>query len=169
MTAPSLTADDKASLCAELLKVSGAPQADKTMKNFLDTLAVNNRLSVLFGVCEKFAELMSAHRGEMEMRVTSATPLDAKIVKQLENAVGKSQYVGAGKKLKVVTKVSFVLFHSWCGGADERACTGPAGHPRRPRRRDWRPDDRPERREQDGTHERAAPGKHVKVPIDDGG
>lgn len=42
------------------------------MKNFLDTLAENNRLSVLEGVCEKFGVLMGAHRGEVEMTVTSA-------------------------------------------------------------------------------------------------
>lgn len=42
------------------------------MKNFLATLAENNRLGLLPGVCAKFAELMSAARGEVEMVVTSA-------------------------------------------------------------------------------------------------
>lgn len=76
------------------------------MQNFLDTLAENNRLGVLEGVCEKFGALMSAQRGEVEMTITSAAPLDQKVVKQLEQAVGKSKYVGQGKKLKVVPKVS---------------------------------------------------------------
>lgn len=48
---------------------------------------------------------MGAHRGEVEMRVTSAAPLDAKVLKQLEAAVGKSK-LAQGKKLKVVPKVS---------------------------------------------------------------
>ncbi|KAI7349225.1 hypothetical protein KC354_g13314, partial [Hortaea werneckii] len=74
-------------------------------KNFLQTLAENNRLSVLEGVCEKFSTLMSAARGEVEMTITSAAPLDNKMVKQLETAVSKSQYVGQGQKLKVVPKV----------------------------------------------------------------
>lgn len=76
-----------------------------TLKNFLDTLAENNRLSVLEGVCEKFAVLMSAARGEVEMTITSAAPLDQKVVRQLEQAVSKSQFVGQGKKLKVNPKV----------------------------------------------------------------
>lgn len=42
------------------------------MKNFLATLAENNRLGVLEGVVEKFGVLMGAHRGEIELTVTSA-------------------------------------------------------------------------------------------------
>lgn len=42
------------------------------LKNFLNTLAENNRLGALEGVCDKFAQLMSAHRGEVELVVTSA-------------------------------------------------------------------------------------------------
>lgn len=90
------------------------------MKNFLETLSSNNRLGVLPGVCEKFAQLVSAARGEVEMTVTSAASLDPKVVRQLETAVGKSQYVGAGKKLKVVTKVgdsSFFFFINLYGAA----------------------------------------------------
>lgn len=107
LSAPTLTDSDKSALVSELVKTSGAPSSDKTVRNFLDTLADNNRLGVLGGVCEKFAELMSAHRGEVEMTVTSAAPLEQKVVKSLEQTVGRSQYVGQGKKLKVVTKVGF--------------------------------------------------------------
>jgi hypothetical protein len=39
------------------------------------------------------------------MTITSASPLDAKVVRQLETAVSKSSFVGQGKKLKVVPKV----------------------------------------------------------------
>lgn len=55
---------------AELQKSAGA--AGETVKNFLATLAENNRLGLLPGVCAKFGELMSAARGEVEMTVTSA-------------------------------------------------------------------------------------------------
>jgi len=57
-------------------------------------------------VCEKFNVLMSAHKGEVELTITSAAPLDSRVLRTLEAAVGKSQYVGQGKKLKVVPKVS---------------------------------------------------------------
>ncbi|CAK4032022.1 ATP synthase subunit 5, mitochondrial [Lecanosticta acicola] len=104
LSSPTLTADDKKQIVAEIQKTTNVQ--DKTIGNFLNTLAENNRLSVLEGVCEKFAQLISASRGEVEMTITSAAPLDNKIVKQLEAAVSKSQYVGANKKLKVVPKVN---------------------------------------------------------------
>ena len=80
------------------------------MQNFLQTLSSNNRMGVLPGVAEKFAQLISAARGEVEMTVTSAAPLDTKVVRQLESAVSKSRFVGGGKKLKVVTKVSGAIY-----------------------------------------------------------
>jgi len=104
LTAPTLSAEDKASIVKELLKTAGSD--NETLRNFLKTLSENNRLGALEGVAEKFALLMGAHRGEVEMRVTSAAPLDAKVLKQLETAVGKSK-LAQGKKLKVVPKVSF--------------------------------------------------------------
>lgn len=109
IAAPTLSDSDKSMLVSELVKTSGVPSSDKTIPNFLKTLAENNRLNILKGVCEKFAELMSAHKGEVEMRVTSAAPLDTKVLRQLETAVGKSQYVGQGKKLRVTSKVSLNL------------------------------------------------------------
>jgi len=105
LTAPTLSLADKQSIVAEIQKSTGVTDKSDTVKNFLNTLAANNRLSVLEGVCEKFGTLMSAARGEVEMTITSAAPLDQKVVRQLEQAVSKSQYVGQGKKLKVVPKV----------------------------------------------------------------
>ncbi len=43
-----------------------------TVKNFLQTLADNNRLSILESVCEKFLTLMVAARGEIDLVITSA-------------------------------------------------------------------------------------------------
>lgn len=72
MTAPSLNISDKRQIIAELQKDMGVQDKGDTVKNFLNTLADNNRLSVLEGVCEKFGTLMSAYRGEVELTVTSA-------------------------------------------------------------------------------------------------
>jgi len=71
MLAPTLSAEDKSAIVSELQKRTGADKGD-TVKNFLNTLAENNRLGLLRGVCEKFGELMSAARGEVELTVTSA-------------------------------------------------------------------------------------------------
>ncbi|KAK3397144.1 ATP synthase delta subunit-domain-containing protein [Sordaria brevicollis] len=101
---PTLSAADKSAIVAELQKSAGA--SGETVKNFLATLAENNRLGLLPGVVSKFGELMSAARGEVEMVVTSAQPLDNKTLNRLESAVAKSSYVGKDKKLKVTNKVN---------------------------------------------------------------
>ncbi|OBT46635.1 ATP synthase F1, delta subunit [Pseudogymnoascus sp. WSF 3629] len=106
MQAPTLTSEDKSAIIAELQKHTGGQDKADTVKNFLNTLAENNRLALLEGVCTKFGELMGAARGEIELTVTSATPLDNKTLTRLESAVAKSQYVGQGKKLKVTNKVN---------------------------------------------------------------
>lgn len=67
-----MSPDDKKQIIAELQKHVGADKGE-TVKNFLETLADNNRLGVLEPVCEKFAVLMSAAKGEIELVVTSAT------------------------------------------------------------------------------------------------
>jgi F-type H+-transporting ATPase subunit O len=105
LQAPDLSADDKKGIVTELQKHTGGADKDNVVKNFLDTLAENNRLGALEAVAEDFGKLMSAHKGEVEMVVTSAAPLDQKVLRQLETAVSKSQFVGQGKKLKVVPKV----------------------------------------------------------------
>ncbi|GAB7350246.1 hypothetical protein MBLNU459_g0896t1 [Dothideomycetes sp. NU459] len=106
LTAPTLSVSDKSQIIAELQKSIGGSDKGDTIKNFLNTLAENNRLSVLEGVCDKFGTLMSAYRGEVELTVTSASALDAKVLRQIETAISKSSYVGQGKKLKVVSKVN---------------------------------------------------------------
>ncbi|EGO56413.1 hypothetical protein NEUTE1DRAFT_117317 [Neurospora tetrasperma FGSC 2508] len=101
---PTLSPADKSAIVAELQKSVGV--SNETVKNFLATLAENNRLGLLPSVVAKFSELMSAARGEVEMVVTSAQPLDNKTLNRLESAVAKSPYVGSGKKLKVTNKVN---------------------------------------------------------------
>ncbi|KAK0741061.1 ATP synthase delta subunit-domain-containing protein [Schizothecium vesticola] len=103
--APQLTAADKSAIVGELLKVARV-ESDANVKNFLATLAENNRLGLLPSVVTKFTELMSAARGEVEMVVTTAQALDNKSLGRLETAVSKSSYVGAGKKLKVTNTVN---------------------------------------------------------------
>lgn len=68
---PTLTEADKGAIVAELQKQIGGA-ANETVKNFLATLAENNRLGILKGVSEKFAEIISASRGEVELVIKSA-------------------------------------------------------------------------------------------------
>ena len=55
-----------------LEKHTGGQDKSNTVKNFLATLAENNRLGLLEGVCEKFGTLMGAARGEIELIITTA-------------------------------------------------------------------------------------------------
>jgi len=119
LSAPILSDADKKSIIAEIQKSTNVQDKSNTLQHFLETLAENNRLALLDGVAEKFGTLMSAARGEVEMTITSAAPLDQKVVRQLESAVSKSQYVGQGKKLKVVPKVSTVMLsNGWMSRAN---------------------------------------------------
>lgn len=72
LSAPTLSPSDKSQIVAELAKLTGTADRGDTVRNFLRTLAENNRLGLLEGVCEKFATLIGVHRGEIELEVTSA-------------------------------------------------------------------------------------------------
>ena len=72
LQAPTLSASDKSQIISELEKHLGGADKGGTVKNFLNTLAENNRLGLLEGVCDKFAQLISAHRGEVEVTITTA-------------------------------------------------------------------------------------------------
>ncbi|KAI1802741.1 OSCP-domain-containing protein [Daldinia bambusicola] len=106
LNTPTLTDSDKNAIVAELQKNIGAASSNDTVKNFLATLAENNRLGILQGVSEKFGQIMSASRGEVELVITSAQQLDNKTLGRIENAIAKSSYVGQGKKLKVTNQVN---------------------------------------------------------------
>ena len=71
--APTLTPSDKSQIVQELQKHIGETDKADTIGNFLKTLADNNRLGILQGVCEKFTTLMGAARGEVDLIVTSAS------------------------------------------------------------------------------------------------
>ncbi|CAF9943239.1 MAG: ATP synthase F0 subcomplex subunit OSCP atp5 [Alectoria fallacina] len=105
LTAPTLTPGDKSQIIQELQRHMGGQDKGDTVKNFLKTLADNNRLGILEGVCEKFTTLMGAARGEIDLTITSASKLDPKTLQRLETAVSKSEY-SQGKKLKVIPKVN---------------------------------------------------------------
>ena len=72
LAAPTLSAGDKSQIIAELQKHMGGLDKGSTVKNFLNTLADNNRLSILQGICEKFSTIMVAARGEVDLVITSA-------------------------------------------------------------------------------------------------
>jgi len=57
--------------------------------NLLGVLAENGRLKKIDGVIAAFRTIMAAHRGEVVCEVTSARPLEASQLKQLEDVLKK--------------------------------------------------------------------------------
>ena len=72
LNSPTLKSSEKKTIAVELRKQIG-DRGGETMRNFLETLAENNRLAQLPDICENFLKLTSAAKGEVEVTVTSAT------------------------------------------------------------------------------------------------
>jgi len=70
-------------------------------------LAENGRLGRLQGVARSFAEIMSAHRGEIKAVVTTAKQLDAQQLKELSAVL--QVFVKKGNTLQLETKVNPAL------------------------------------------------------------
>ncbi|KAI5959508.1 ATP5 [Candida pseudojiufengensis] len=103
LTDPSLTRDDRVSIIKEVNKNL---ELDNTTANFLLVLAENNRLGNFPSIFKKFGMLNDAHNGIVEAKVTSAKPLESKVLKRLQNSIGKSNFVGEGKTLKLTNEVN---------------------------------------------------------------
>lgn len=75
------------------------------LSNLLSVLSENGRLSQADRVFADFNTLMAAYRGELEVVVTSAEPLDSKTMNRLEKAL-KGSALADGKTLKFTNKVN---------------------------------------------------------------
>jgi len=75
------------------VKIDGLTGASKKLgfneltKNLLLALAENNRASYIGAVVNSYGTLMAAHRGEVVCQVTTAKPLDAAMLKEVEGAL----------------------------------------------------------------------------------
>merc|ERR1712168_1382652 len=71
--------------------------------NLFTLLAENGRFSKMNGVIAAFGKIMSAHRGEVVCTVTTAKPLDAKNLKELEATL--KGFFKQGEAVQLTTKV----------------------------------------------------------------
>jgi len=91
------------------LKVDGLTGActklgfSELTKNLLLAMADNNRISYIDAVAGSYATLMAAHRGEVVCTVTTAKPLAAEMVAEVEGALGG--FLQAGEKALVTYAV----------------------------------------------------------------
>lgn len=106
LTNPTLSAADRAQGIKTVLSAASfkAPVSEIT-KNLLEVLADNGRLAETSKVIEGFNQLTSAYRGEVEVTVTSAQPLEKTLLGRLEASLKSSSVAGADKKLKITNKV----------------------------------------------------------------
>ncbi|XP_075053316.1 ATP synthase peripheral stalk subunit OSCP, mitochondrial [Mixophyes fleayi] len=70
--------------------------------NFVNLLAENGRLRFTANVIASFTKIMSAHRGEVECSVISASPLDEASLTDLKSAL--NGFLAKGESLKLETK-----------------------------------------------------------------
>lgn len=90
-------------------KVEGAGAKKEILsditKNLFSVLSENGRLGETEAVIEGFNELISQHKGELSVTITSATPLTKDILTRLELILKQSQTAKAAKTLTITNKV----------------------------------------------------------------
>ncbi|KAF9430831.1 ATP synthase F0 subcomplex subunit OSCP atp5 [Entomortierella beljakovae] len=83
-----------------------AGKYNELTKNFFDTLAENGRLNDTIKIINSYGSLMSAHRGEVQVTITSAKELDVKEVNKIKGFLSKSALVTSKQTLIVSNKVN---------------------------------------------------------------
>lgn len=97
---PMLKTDQKLATLSELLS---SMKFSPTTINLFKTMAENNRLSKIGPVMRSFAQLMTAHRGEVPCTITTVKTLSDSESKSLQKAL--KGFVKGGQVLKVDTKI----------------------------------------------------------------
>jgi F-type H+-transporting ATPase subunit O len=108
VTNPTLSIKDRASGLTALYAKAEGPKKEpvsEITKNFFALLAENGRLAETQRIIEGFNELVSKHKGELKVVVSSATPLPAATLSRLETVLKQSQAAQKAKTLKVTNKV----------------------------------------------------------------
>ncbi|KAF9920550.1 ATP synthase F0 subcomplex subunit OSCP atp5 [Linnemannia zychae] len=100
---PTINRNEKKKGVQQMLAVG---KYNELTKNFFDTLAENGRLYDTVKIINSFGSLMSAGRGEVQVTITSAKPLDNKEIEKVKNSLQKSSYIDPKQTLVVSNKVN---------------------------------------------------------------
>jgi F-type H+-transporting ATPase subunit O len=141
---PTLSAQDRKAGLDALYATAGGPKKEAVSdvtKNLFGLLADNGRLQETPGIIEGFNDLVAAHKGELTVVVTSATPLPRDVQTKLEASLKQSQAAQQAKSLKIQNKVR--AFSVVACSTEVQRSAGQPGYPRRPHRRLWREVHRP--------------------------
>ncbi|KAG6862202.1 hypothetical protein C0995_002132 [Termitomyces sp. Mi166 len=106
---PTLSASERTSALSKFFVQldSAASKKDpisEITKNLFSVLSENGRLAEAPGVIEGFNELVAQYRGEVEIVVTTATPLAKDSLTRLETALKGSQAARNAKVVKIINK-----------------------------------------------------------------
>ncbi|KAI9347969.1 OSCP/delta subunit of ATPase [Zopfochytrium polystomum] len=100
---------DRAAKREGVRQILGSGKYSELVTNFFDVLAENGRLDQTSKVIASFDSLMTAHRGEVTVVVTSAKELDAKSLSRVRDSLQKSALIQKGQKLIVSNKVDSAI------------------------------------------------------------
>lgn len=101
---PTLQPGDRQKGLADMMSKLSSPPHQLT-KNLFEVLGDNRRLNEAEKVLDDFLNLLSAHRGEVTITITSAQPLDSSAQTRLESTLKKSS-AAQGKIVKIKTQVN---------------------------------------------------------------
>lgn len=108
VTNPTLSGKGRASGLAALYAKAEGPKKEpvsEITRNLFALLSENGRLTETQNVIEGFNELVSKHKGELKVVISSAAPLPAATLSRLETVLKQSQAAQKAKTLKVSNKV----------------------------------------------------------------
>ncbi|KAJ1518733.1 ATP synthase F0 subcomplex subunit OSCP atp5 [Coelomomyces lativittatus] len=75
-------------------------------KRFFNVVADNNRLNLLPNMIASFASLMQAHRGEVNVVITSVKPLDKTMMDRIQQALKKGNFLTKQQTMVISNKLN---------------------------------------------------------------
>ncbi|KAF5385825.1 hypothetical protein D9615_002461 [Tricholomella constricta] len=106
---PTLSSTERTAALSKFFAKLEGPKKEpvsEITKNLLSVLSENGRLGETQGVIEGFNELVAQYKGELDVIVTSATPLAKDVLSRLETSLKQSQAGQKAKVLKITNKVN---------------------------------------------------------------
>lgn len=104
---PTLSTKDRQNGLEALFSKAGGAKTSDITRNLLSLMAENRRLAETSEVVTGFTELVAKYKGELEVTVTSAKPLDKDVLGRIEKALRQSQIAQQSKTVKVTNKARF--------------------------------------------------------------
>ncbi|TPX60858.1 hypothetical protein CcCBS67573_g08969 [Chytriomyces confervae] len=100
---------DRAAKKAGVASILSSGRYSELTSNFFQVLAENGRLDQTRKVVSSFQQLMTAHRGEVQVTVTSAKELDTRVFRQLQDILKKSTLIEKNQKIVLSNKVDAAI------------------------------------------------------------